>query len=114
MIDKSPAVWTYPDGRERITKTKAGRELREQRWGIAWERCGGICCLCDGQVKLWQATLEHKTSKGAGGSKHDDRQSNLGISHRAGNQAKGSLSLEQYRKLPIEVRRRNCQLTREA
>ena len=54
------------------------------------------------------ATLEHKTSKGAGGGKHDDRQSNLGISHLHGNQAKQSMSLEQYLKLPLDVRVRNC------
>jgi hypothetical protein len=59
-------------------------------------------------VNPYDATLEHKTSKGSGGGTHDDRQSNLGISHLAGNVAKGSMILEQYLKLPLEVRIRNC------
>ena len=47
-------------------------------------------------------------AKGMGGATHDDRQSNLGISHLAGNVAKGSQSLERYLRLPLEKRRANC------
>jgi hypothetical protein len=53
-------------------------------------------------------SLEHLSSKGMGGSKHDDRQSNLGISHLAGNVAKGSMGLEQYLRLPLNRRVANC------
>lgn len=108
MIIKTPALWIYPDGRERIQCTPAGRKLLEQRIGLAWRLCAGVCCLCNLPVSAYAGTLEHKTPKGAGGSKHDDRQANLGISHLAGNVAKGSQSLERYLRLPLEARRRNC------
>ena len=108
MIDKQPGLWIYPDGREVIQNTEAGRWIREERYMKAWDDSHGICCLCNGKVKPYDASLEHKTSKGAGGGKHDDRQSNLAISHRHGNIAKGSMSLEQYLKLPLDMRIRNC------
>jgi hypothetical protein len=111
MIDKSqPGLWIYPDGREVIqTKTLAGRAILAERRLHAWDESDYTCCLCGQRPILsYDATLEHKTSKGAGGGKHDDRQSNLGISHLHGNQAKQSMSLEQYLKLPLDVRVRNC------
>ena len=108
MIDKSqPGLWIYPDGREVIqTKTFAGKLRLKERWGKARLDSNGICCLCALPVRPYAASLEHKISKGGG--KHDDRQSNLGISHLHGNIAKGSMSLEQYLKLPLDVRVRNC------
>ena len=110
MIDKStPGLWVYPSGREVIQKTIAGRKILTERWNIAWDECHGLCCLCERPVHPFQASLEHKTSKGSGGGTHDDRQDNLGISHRAGNVAKGSMSLETYLKIPLDVRIRNCQ-----
>jgi 5-methylcytosine-specific restriction endonuclease McrA len=110
MIDKSkPGLWVYPDGREVIQRGAAGREILNLRWNVAWNYADGICCLCGQTVHPFDATLEHKTAKGSGGSKHDDRQENLGISHRSCNVAKGSMSLEQYLKLPLDVRVRNCQ-----
>ena len=109
MIDKQLGVWIYPNGREVLQHNDAGRKILQERWKKAWRECNGICCLCGHAVHPFAATLEHKNSKGAGGGKHDDRQSNLGISPRAGNVAKGSLSLEQYLKLPLAVRIRNCQ-----
>ena len=110
MIDKSqPGLWVYPSGREVIqTKTLAGRAILAERRMKAWRDSMGLCCLCSLTVQAWDETLEHLTSKGAGGGKHDDRQSNLGISHRHGNQDKGSMSLEQYLKIPLDVRVRNC------
>ena len=109
MIFKYSDVWIYPDGREVIqTKTLAGRGLMQQRRWKAWDDSRGICCLCDRYISIWSATLEHKTSKGSGGSKRDDRQSNLGISHLGGNVAKGSMSLERYRRLPLATRIANC------
>ena len=108
MIDKQPGLWVYPSGREVIQHTESGRKILQQRWNTAWRESQGFCCLCSDRVQPFEATLEHKTSKGAGGGKHDDRQSNLGISHLAGNIAKGSMSLEQYLKLPLDVRIRNC------
>lgn len=109
MIDKStPGLRIYPDGREVITKTLAGRMILKERWKTAWDDADGICCLCGQPVHPFDATLEHKTAKGSGGGKHEDRQSNLGISHLAGNVAKGSQSLEQYLNLPLDVRIRNC------
>lgn len=111
MIDKSrPGLWVYPDGREVIQRTEAGRKILQSRRNAAWQACNGHCCLCEQRVTPFQATLEHKTSKGSGGGKHDDRQSNLGISHLPGNVAKGSQSLEQYLKLPLSVRRANCRV----
>ena len=108
MIDKQPGVWIYPDGREVLRQTAAGKKILRERWNVAWKECGGVCCLCDQPVNPFAATLEHKTSKGSGGSKHDDRQSNLGISHRAGNVSKGSMSLEQYRTITLHKRLENC------
>jgi hypothetical protein len=106
MIDKSqPGLWIYPDGREVIQRDDAGGKILHARWQEAWRESHGICCLCQ-QGVLFAASLEHKISKGGG--KHDDRQSNLGISHLHGNIAKGSMSLEQYLKLPLDVRVRNC------
>jgi len=113
VIDKStPGVWVYPDRREVIqTKTLAGRTLMEQRRFKAWDESRGVCCLCDKAVHIWCATLEHKTAKGSGGSKHDDRQSNLGISHFAGNVRRGSMSLENYMQFSLEERIAFCQGT---
>jgi 5-methylcytosine-specific restriction endonuclease McrA len=108
MIDKQPGLWIYPDGREVIQRTAAGRKILQERWNTAWRESQGFCCLCSDIVHPFDATLEHKTSKGSGGGTHDDRQENLGISHRNGNIAKGSMSLEQYLKLPLDVRIRNC------
>jgi hypothetical protein len=108
MIDKQPGVWIYSDGREVIQKTPAGRVILEIRWEVAWRESKGVCCLCEQTVRRYDATLEHKTAKGSGGGKHDDRQENLGISHRNGNVAKGSMSLDQYLKIPLDVRIRNC------
>jgi 5-methylcytosine-specific restriction endonuclease McrA len=108
VIDKQPGVWIYPDGREVIQRTFAGKLLLQSRWGIAWTDSKGICCLCGQFVQPYAATLEHKTAKGSGGGKHDDRQENLGISHRNGNVAKGSMSLDRYLKIPLNVRIRNC------
>ena len=108
MIDKQPGLWIYPDGREVIQNTTAGRWIREQRYVRAWEESQGFCCLCSDRVNPYDATLEHFISKGSGGGTHDDRQKNLGISHRNGNIAKGSMSLEQYLKIPLDVRIRNC------
>lgn len=110
LIDKStPGLWVYPDGREVLRHTNAGRKILTERWNIAWEESDGLCCLCEQPVHPFDATLEHKTAKGAGGGKHDDRQGNLGISHRSGNVAKGSMSLDQYLKIPLDVRIQNCQ-----
>ena len=108
MIDKQPGLWVYPSGREVIQHTEAGRKILKQRWEIAWRKSQGFCCLCSDKVRIFEATLEHFISKGSGGGTHDDRQKNLGISHRNGNIAKGSMSLEQYLKIPLDVRIRNC------
>jgi len=77
MIDKSqPGLWVYPSGREVIqTKTLAGRAILAERRMKAWRDSMGLCCLCSLTVQAWDETLEHLTSKGAGGGKHDDRQS---------------------------------------
>ncbi len=108
MIDKTAAVWTYPDGRQLIRKTASGRDLLDFRFEIAWTQSRGLCCLCGEFMTRSGATLEHLKAKGMGGATHDDRQSNLGISHLAGNVAKGSQSLERYLRLPLEKRRANC------
>ena len=102
----------YPNGREVIRDTKAGRDILQMRWNTAWQESRGICCLCDCPVHPFQASLEHKRSKGLGGATHDDRQENLSISHRSGNVAKDGLSLEKYRELPLEVRLSNCGVSR--
>jgi len=110
MIDKRPDVWIYPDGREVIQRTAGGRRLLEHRISVAWALSKGVCCLCGQPVRDSDGSLEHLASKGSGGSKHDDRQANLGISHLAGNLKKGSQSLEQYLKLLLEKRLANCRL----
>ena len=102
-----PGVQVFPDGRERCDKSAAGRRALSNRRDQAFRDAGHLCCLCSQLIRgAW--TLEHKTSKGAGGGKHDDRPSNLGVSHLAGNVAKGSMSLEQYRRLPLRTRIANC------
>ena len=108
MIDKQPGLWIYPDGREVIQRGSAGRKIMDERWNKAWSDCKGTCCLCEQYLLLYDATLEHLLPKGSGGSKHDDRQANLGMSHRKGNSAKGSISYERYMQLPLEVRIANC------
>jgi hypothetical protein len=110
MIDKSkPGLWVYESGREVIQKTEAGRRLMISRRNIAYIEANGICCLCEQAVSRDYYTLAHLHGKGSGGGKHDDRQQNLSIAHLAGNSAQGSMSLEQYLKLPLDVRVRNCQ-----
>jgi hypothetical protein len=112
MIDKSkPGLWVYPDGREVIQRGAAGRKILNRRWNVAWNDAYGICCLCGDPVRLCDATLEHLKAKGAGGSKHDDRQENLSISHRAGNIRRGSMSLEKYFQFSQEERIAFCQGT---
>ncbi len=106
-VYSEPGVQVFPDGRERCDKTAAGKRALSKRRYQAWLDAKYTCCLCE-QTIFTDWTLEHKTSKGAGGGKHDDRQSNLGISHLRGNQAKGSMSLEQYRRLPLSKRIANC------
>jgi hypothetical protein len=112
MIDKSnPGVWIYPNGREVIRHNAAGRKILDLRWDIAWFESEGRCCLCGERMRISDATLEHLTSKGSGGGKHDDRQSNLGISHLAGNVRRGSISLEKYFQFSKEERIAFCQGT---
>jgi 5-methylcytosine-specific restriction endonuclease McrA len=105
-----PGVQVFPDGRERCDKTAAGKRALSKRRYQAWLDAKYTCCLCGGQITNdW--TLEHKTSKGTGGGKHDDRQSNLGISHFAGNVRRGSMSLEKYMQFSLEERIAFCQGT---
>jgi hypothetical protein len=112
MIDKShPGVWIYPSGREVICRNESGRMILHERREIAWDESHGFCCLCGEGVAHLEFTLEHLTSKGSGGGKHDDRQSNLGISHLAGNVRRGSISLEKYFQFSKEERIAFCQGT---
>jgi hypothetical protein len=104
----TPALIIHKDGREEIRRTPEGRKLLEHRIKVAWALSKGICCLCGEPVRGFEGSLEHLRSKGSQGSKHDDRQGNLGISHRRGNVKKGSQYLEQYLKLPLDIRVRQC------
>jgi hypothetical protein len=68
----------------------------------------GICCLCGQFVPLNQATVEHPNGRGMGGGKRDDSVEAIRVSHWLGNNAKGSISLERYLQLPLDVRVKNC------
>jgi hypothetical protein len=105
---KKPAVIVYPDGREVCRNTDAGRREYSGRTGKMWIRDKGVCCLCGESVSLMDMTFEHKQGRGMGGAKRDDRESMNGISHWAGNGAKGSKGYEKYMQLPLEQRIRNC------
>lgn len=83
-------------GREIVPKAEYQRR-REQ----AWDRDRGICCLCGLFVPLEQATAEHIIPRGMGGGKRDDRLSNLGVSHWACNNFRGSMSFEKYLQKPL-------------
>jgi hypothetical protein len=92
-----------PGGREVVGKAEY-KLRREQAWG----RDRGICCLCGLFVSLEECTAEHIIPRGMGGSKRDDRLSNLGVSHLLGNNARGSQAMDVYLALPLEVRVQNC------
>lgn len=109
MLKKSRrAPYKTVQGREVCDKSKAGREEYRRRRELAWDRDRGICILCERFIPLEEATTEHIITKGAGGSKHDDRLENLAVSHFFGNSARGSMKLEMYLAKPLEERIRLC------
>jgi hypothetical protein len=78
------AFITKPDGREicrnhPLSGTSEGRAEYKRRIALMLERQNGICCLavhlgcCPGPLVLSQATFEHETGRGMGGSRRDDR-----------------------------------------
>jgi hypothetical protein len=73
MIVKTPAVWTYPSGREVCPKTILGRREYQSRIALMWTRQKGLCCLCQRPVALCQAVFEHQDGRGHGGGNRDDR-----------------------------------------
>ncbi len=62
------------------------------------------CCLCGKPIlKEKELSLEHKLPRSRGGA---DELGNWGISHKACNQQKGALTLEEYRQwLALEQKR---------
>jgi hypothetical protein len=96
--------------REILGKSRKDKEEYRRRRECAWDVYRGICILCEQFVPLEQATTEHIIPKGMGGSKHDDRQENLAVSHWFGNTARGSMDISLYLQKPIEERKRLCQV----
>lgn len=85
-------VRIYPDGREVcLLDTAAGKREYDRRRTDAWYRQQGTCAgECDMYVPPGEATLDHITPRGMGGSTRDDRQENLQMMCSFCNSAKGS------------------------
>ena len=94
--------------REICSSAPAGRAEYQRRRELRWDMDRGICCLCGQFVPLNQATVEHPNGRGMGGGKRDDSVEAIRVSHWLGNNAKGSISLERYLQLPLDVRVKNC------
>ena len=94
--------------REICSSSPAGRAEYQRRRELRWDMDRGICCLCGQFVPLNQATVEHPNGRGSGGGNRDDSVEAIRISHFFGNNAKGSISLERYLQLPLDVRVKNC------
>lgn len=95
-------------GREICSTSPAGRAEYQRRRELRWDMDRGICVLCEQFCPLNQATTEHPGGRGMGGSKRDDSVQAIRIAHWFGNNAKGSMTLERYLELPLEIRIRNC------
>ena len=96
------------DGREICHKTPAGKREYSRRIVNMWTRGGMKCCLCGQNILLQDATFEHKQGRGMNGSKRDDREEVNGVSHWAGNMAKGSIAYEIYMQKPLFERIKLC------
>lgn len=84
-------LWRAPDGRE---KCSLG-ELRKRKNALL-RQCEP-CAACGALFGDYRdVELSHRIAKGLGGSKHDDRASNLTLLHRGANRAQGSMDLETY------------------
>ena len=94
--------------REICSSSPAGRAEYQRRRELRHDLDRGICCLCGQFVPLSQCTVEHPGGRGMGGSKRNDSVEEIRIAHLFGNNMKGSISLERYLQLPLEVRVRNC------
>lgn len=91
MIDKTPALRIYPDGREVCRATRSGRREYQRRREEMYERDKRICCICNSPIfSPEDATFEHKGGRGLGGSRRDDRIEGNGVAHWDCNVKKGS------------------------
>lgn len=73
MIDKTSAVWTYPDLRQVCQKSASGRRVYQYRIREMWLRQRGLCCICHVPMGLAAATFEHQDGRGMGAGHRDDR-----------------------------------------
>lgn len=108
IVERTPALIRYADGRERCTLSSAGRKEYAARRHRMWLRDEGICVLCSLPVSLEECTFEHINGRGMDSGKRDDRESENAVSHYFGNSHRGSISLVKYLQLPLEKRIANC------
>jgi hypothetical protein len=108
IVEKTPALIRYADGRERCRLTHAGRLEYARRKQAMFLRDGGLCCLCGQPCAYYDVTFEHKNGRGMGGAKRTDVISENGIAHCLGQSAKGSISYEKYMERPLEQRILAC------
>jgi hypothetical protein len=104
-------VRIMPDSREICSQTPSGRAEYTRRLEERWRLDKGVCCLCGLPVALKYATVEHPDGRGLGGSRRDDSIGSIRISHFLGNVKKGSVRLDKYLELPLELRISNCRGT---
>lgn len=70
---KEPVI-KLDDGREICdTRTAEGKREYKRRVVSMWLRQHRLCCNCQKDLRMKDATFEHENGRGLGGSKRDDR-----------------------------------------
>ena len=97
-VRKEPEVeHVFRDGRTKINQLcKAGRDLYQQRKRIAWEEQKHVCPICKLSLAFGDSQVDHVSSRGMGGGKIDDRQSNIQAVHPSCNSLKGSRPMDDF------------------
>ncbi len=97
MIDKTLAVWTYPDLRQVCQGTAKGRREYGRRHRIAWEsQCRNPtdphswCPWCLLKLEWNDSSVDHIKPRQMGGGGRDDRQENIRAVHPMCNSERGS------------------------
>jgi hypothetical protein len=90
VIEYTPALIKYPDGREVCRETPEGREEYRRRLRESWEEQGKLCAICYLKMPLREATPDHKQPRRMGAGFRDDRQENIAAVHGRCNTDRGS------------------------
>jgi 5-methylcytosine-specific restriction endonuclease McrA len=88
--ETTPALLIYPSGREVCRNNKAGKEEYAWRRYVAWRDQRECCAICHKRIRFADATSDHITPRGMGGSTRDDRQANIQAACYKCNSEKGS------------------------